>query len=286
MSSELSDIEWIERFNEFSKVEFVRRYRKYFKTNIIPEGIKFEIDINKWVNEDLKKELKSLSLEEQYDQFFEVIREEMFNSANNLVVYEKNNPKPKKIDIDNQETEQNVRSLLLVLSQEPDYYKENQIEKWALTKIIFIQNLVSITAILKSIGILQQTNIGKFSQRRNIFVQIDLVIQNQEQQLLLQQLQQIGCLIMAKNHGPILQNQRCRIYLNYCSGSTAEIQKKYDILSDIVITEHNGKVHGWQRDRDPKTGLIDLLVYYEVSLAQRDEVKRKFENYVLIAMSG
>lgn len=32
-------------------------------------------------------------------------------------------------------------------------------------------------------------------------------------------------------------------------------------LSDIVITEYNGKVHGSQRDRDPKTGLIDLLVY-------------------------
>ena len=35
------------------------------------------------------------------------------------------------------------------------------------------------------------------------------------------------------------------------------IQKKYEILSDIVITEYNGKVHGSQRDRDPKTGLID-----------------------------
>ena len=100
----------------FSKVEFVRRYRKYFKTDDIPEGIKFEIDINKWVNEKLKKELKSLSLAEQYDQFFEVVREEMLSSANNLVVYEKNNPKPKKIDIDKQETEQNVKSLLLILS--------------------------------------------------------------------------------------------------------------------------------------------------------------------------
>ena len=118
MNSELSDIEWIERFNEFSKVEFVRRYRKYFKTNIIPEGIKFEIDINKWVNEDLKKELKSLSLEEQYDQFFEIVREKMLSSANNLVVYEKNNPKPKKIDIDSKETEQNVKSLVLVLFQD------------------------------------------------------------------------------------------------------------------------------------------------------------------------
>ncbi len=71
----------------------------------------------------------------------------------------------------------------------------------------------------------------------------------------------------------------------YLQGSITEIQKKYEILSDIV-TEHGGKVHGSQRDRDPKTGLIDLLVYYEVPLGQRDEVKRKFENYVLIAMSG
>ena len=34
-----------------------------------------------------------------------------------------------------------------------------------------------------------------------------------------------------------------------------------------------------QRDRDPKTGLIDILVYYEVPLGQRDEVKKKFNNY-------
>jgi hypothetical protein len=71
----------------------------------------------------------------------------------------------------------------------------------------------------------------------------------------------------------------------YLQGSITEIQKKYEILSDIV-TEHSGKVHGSQRDRDPKTGLIDLLVYYEIPLGQREEVKRKFENDVLIAMSG
>ena len=130
MSSELSDKEQIERFNEFSKVEFIRRYRKYFKTDDIPEGIKFEIDINKWIDEDLKKELKSLSLAEQYDQFFEVVREEMFNSANTFVVYEKNNHKPKKVEIDREETEQNARSLLLVLSiGAEEYYKKNQIEK-------------------------------------------------------------------------------------------------------------------------------------------------------------
>jgi hypothetical protein len=48
-------------------------------------------------------------------------------------------------------------------------------------------------------------------------------------------------------------------------GPIADIQKKYEILSDIV-TEYNGKVHGSQRDRDPKTGLLELLVYYEVPL--------------------
>jgi hypothetical protein len=63
------------------------------------------------------------------------------------------------------------------------------------------------------------------------------------------------------------------------TGPIDTIQKKYEMLSDIV-SEYNGKVHGSQRDRDPKTGLIDLLVYYEVPLGQREEVKRKFENFL------
>ena len=73
--------------------------------------------------------------------------------------------------------------------------------------------------------------------------------------------------------------------LEYLQGAITEIQKKYEILSDIV-TEYGGKVHGSKRDRDSKDRPYDLLVYYEVPLGQRDEVKRKFENYVLIAMSG
>ena len=63
------------------------------------------------------------------------------------------------------------------------------------------------------------------------------------------------------------------------TGQIDAIQKKYEILSDIV-SEYNGKVHGSQRDRDPKTGLIDLLVYYEVPLGQREEVKRKYQNSI------
>ena len=91
-----------------------------------------------------------------------------------------------------------------------------------------------------------------------------------------------------QHHMPLLQiNNKPKMSNSFelLQGPIADIQKKYEILSDIV-TEYNGKVHGSQRDRDPKTGLIDLLVYYEVPLGQRDEVKRKFENYVLIAMSG
>jgi hypothetical protein len=56
---------------------------------------------------------------------------------------------------------------------------------------------------------------------------------------------------------------------NSFTGSIDTIQKKYETLSDIV-TEYHGKVHGSQRDRDPMTGVLDLLVYYEVPLGQRE----------------
>ena len=70
----------------------------------------------------------------------------------------------------------------------------------------------------------------------------------------------------------------------YLQGSITEIQKKYEILSDIV-TVYDGKVHGSQRDRDPKTGLIDLLVYYEVPLGQRDEVKNNLSNSIVTKLN-
>ena len=60
------------------------------------------------------------------------------------------------------------------------------------------------------------------------------------------------------------------------SGPISQVQRQYEVLSDIVIGL-NGKVHGSQRDRDSRTGLLDLLVYYEVPEGKRDEVKRRFE---------
>ena len=56
------------------------------------------------------------------------------------------------------------------------------------------------------------------------------------------------------------------------------IQQKYEILSDI-ITEYNGKTHGSQ-SHNVSNNSMQLIVYYEVPLGQRDEVKRKFDNMI------
>ena len=62
-------------------------------------------------------------------------------------------------------------------------------------------------------------------------------------------------------------------------GSFETIQKKYEILSDLVIVEHEGKVHGSQ-SHIVANNSIQLIVYYEVPLGMRDEVKRKFDNMI------
>ena len=64
--------------------------------------------------------------------------------------------------------------------------------------------------------------------------------------------------------------------LELLSGPVASVQRQYEVLSDIVI-DIGGKIHGSQRDKDSRTGLLDLLVYYEVPEGKRDEVKRRFE---------
>jgi hypothetical protein len=62
------------------------------------------------------------------------------------------------------------------------------------------------------------------------------------------------------------------------TGPIETIQKSYEILSDLVIVEYNGKVHGSQAHIVANN--MQLIVYYEVPLGQRDEVKRKFETFV------
>ena len=61
------------------------------------------------------------------------------------------------------------------------------------------------------------------------------------------------------------------------TGPKENIQKQYEMLS-YIVTEHGRRVHDSQRDIDSKTGLMDLLIYYEVPQGQREEVKQKFNN--------
>jgi hypothetical protein len=69
-------------------------------------------------------------------------------------------------------------------------------------------------------------------------------------------------------------------------GTIQNIQKQYEALSDIV-RDLGGKVHGSQRgDRDSKSGLMDLMVYYEVPQGKREEVKQRLKNYVLTVNSS
>ena len=62
------------------------------------------------------------------------------------------------------------------------------------------------------------------------------------------------------------------------TGSIAEVQRKYEYLSDIV-TEADGKVHGSQSHIIAGNNNLQLIVYYEVYLREREEVKKKFENF-------
>ena len=68
--------------------------------------------------------------------------------------------------------------------------------------------------------------------------------------------------------------------LELLTGPIADIQKKYEILSDIV-SEANGKVHGSQSHM-MQNNSMSLIVYYEVPHEgnKREEVKQKFSNYV------
>jgi len=60
------------------------------------------------------------------------------------------------------------------------------------------------------------------------------------------------------------------------TGPINEIQRKYEILSDLV-TEYNGKVHGSQSHIS--SNAISLVVYYEVPEGKREEVKQRFNNH-------
>ena len=64
--------------------------------------------------------------------------------------------------------------------------------------------------------------------------------------------------------------------LELINGSIDSVQKKYEILSDIVTTE-NGKVH-WSQSHMLVDNKLALIVYFEVPEGKRDEVKSRFKN--------
>jgi hypothetical protein len=65
--------------------------------------------------------------------------------------------------------------------------------------------------------------------------------------------------------------------LELLTGSIADIQRKYEILSDI-ITELGGKTHGSQSHISSNNEL-SIVVYFEVQEGQREEVKSRFNNH-------
>ena len=67
--------------------------------------------------------------------------------------------------------------------------------------------------------------------------------------------------------------------LELLQGSIVDVQKKYEFLSDIV-SEANGKVHGSQSHILAGSNSISLILYYEVSEGQRNEIKHRFNTSV------
>jgi hypothetical protein len=70
--------------------------------------------------------------------------------------------------------------------------------------------------------------------------------------------------------------------LELLQGPITDIQRKYEILSDIV-SEANGKVHGSQ-SHIVNANVISLIVYYEVPEGQRDAIKQKFNSFIINLM--
>jgi hypothetical protein len=68
--------------------------------------------------------------------------------------------------------------------------------------------------------------------------------------------------------------------LELLQGPIADVQQRYEILSDIVSSEANCKIHGSQSHIIAGNNSISLIVYYEVPEGQRDEIKHKFNSFI------
>jgi hypothetical protein len=66
--------------------------------------------------------------------------------------------------------------------------------------------------------------------------------------------------------------------LELLQGPIEHIQKKYEILSDIVTEYIGGKIHGSQSHINGNN--ISLVVYFEVPEGKREELKQKLNNLI------
>jgi len=65
----------------------------------------------------------------------------------------------------------------------------------------------------------------------------------------------------------------------FLTGSPETIKIQYEYLSDMV-RDSGGKVHGSQSHIIAASNNMYLIVYYEVPVGKRDEVKQKFNNVI------
>ncbi|HET7643385.1 MAG TPA: hypothetical protein VFK40_07740 [Nitrososphaeraceae archaeon] len=82
----------------------------------------------------------------------------------------------------------------------------------------------------------------------------------------------------SKQHKPKMSNN-----LELITGPIDSVQKKYEILSDIIL-DLGGKTHGSQSQISGND--ISLIVYYEVPEGKREEVKSRFKNSIIILCSS
>lgn len=67
--------------------------------------------------------------------------------------------------------------------------------------------------------------------------------------------------------------------LELLTGPISEVQKKYEILSDIV-SEYNGKVFGSQSHISHNNEL-SIVVYFEVQAGRLNDFKQKFNKQIV-----
>ena len=151
-----------------------------------------------------------------------------------------------------------------------------------------------MAVVQKYIEMLKRTLTLNYIQEKNIFVQIEQAYNNKKPSAINPPTYAMKPKYYNDNKISDLSNNnkqqatkpKMDNSLELLIGTIQNIQKQYEALSDIV-RDLDGKVHGSQQgDRESKSGLIDLMVYYEVPQGKREEVKQRLKNYVLTVNSS